>query len=726
MSFDPETGRLWVGDVGQDLWATVCVVQKGGNYGWSVQEGTHPYHPHKKAGPGPILPPVAEHHHSECRSITGGLVYHGDRFPELRGAYVYGDYQYGKIWGLRYDGQKVTWHKELADTTVFITSFAVSRDGQIYVVDYNTGFLNVLERVPAGSATSTFPRLLSEAGLFTSVKDQQVAPGVIPYSVNAPCWSDGAQMERYLALPGTSQFSEPGDPQRFGPSRWGYPDGMVAVQTLLIDWEEGNPRSRAPVETRILLKQDDHWTAYAYLWNDARADATLVAARGTQRRLAIKDLAAPGGIRSRTWQVPSRDECMYCHARASAFLVGLSIAQLNKDHDYGGVVDNQLRALDHIGIFKSPLTATPGALPRYVNPYDETADLELRARTYLHVNCSICHVDHGGGNSFIELGFENTLEATKAVGGRPIQGTFGITDARIIAPGAPDRSVLYYRMASLGGGHMPRVGPREVDAKALELIDQWITRMPNPQDSAVSRAERAETAALLKLLQDGSATASPARAAAIGILTATSTRALALLRAVAHETLPAAVRREVIAATRDQPAIEVRDLFERFIPESERMARLGDRINPSVILDLKGDTGRGRALFASGSSVNCKGCHSIDGLGVEIGPDLSKIGAKYPRPELLQHILEPARSVDPKYVVYYIETKSGAVYSGLLVERNEQEVVVRDAQNQRIRIVAADVEALHPVKQSLMPDFLLRSLTAQQAADLLDYLASLK
>ena len=110
------------------------------------------------------MPPVVEHHHTECRSITGGYVYHGAKFPELRGAYVYGDYQYGKIWGLRYDGQKVTWHEELADTAVFIASFAVGRDGEIYAIDNSTGFIHALERTPTGSMTSAFPRTLERDG----------------------------------------------------------------------------------------------------------------------------------------------------------------------------------------------------------------------------------------------------------------------------------------------------------------------------------------------------------------------------------------------------------------------------------------------------------------------------------------------------------------------------------------------------------------------------------
>src|SRR5262249_5120089 len=160
------------------------------------------------------------------------------------------------------------------------------------------------------------------------------------------------------------------------------------------------------------------------------------AANGTDRLLAIKDPAAPAGIRLRTWHVPGRSECLYCHTRAGAFFLGLNVGQLNKDHDYGGVVDNQVRSIGQSGLLEVPRTSPAESLPKLINPYDEKADLELRARTYLHVNCAICHVGHGG-NTYIGLGLGNTLEATRAVGGRPSQGAFGISDAQIIAPGEP-------------------------------------------------------------------------------------------------------------------------------------------------------------------------------------------------------------------------------------------------------------------------------------------------
>ena len=162
------------------------------------------------------------------------------------------------------------------------------------------------------------------------------------------------------------------------------------------------------------------------------------------------------------------------------------------------------------------------------------------------------------------------------------------------------------------------------------------------------------------------------------------------------------------------------------MPESGRVRRLGDAIDPAILLSLKGDAGRGRSIFSAESIVNCKSCHRLDGVGLEIGPDLGKIGAKYPRPELLRQILEPSLTVEPKYTVYHLETKSGLVHSGLLASRDEKEIVLRDAQNKEVRTAVSDVEILAPQKQSLMPESLLRSLTPQQAADLLEYLASLR
>jgi putative heme-binding domain-containing protein len=198
------------------------------------------------------------------------------------------------------------------------------------------------------------------------------------------------------------------------------------------------------------------------------------------------------------------------------------------------------------------------------------------------------------------------------------------------------------------------------------------------------------------------------------------------MRAVDRGTVAGDARREAVALGAAHERAEVRDLFERFVPESERVARLGDTFDPAAVLALPGDARRGREVFVNSAAAQCKTCHRLDGAGEPLGPDLSKIGAKYTRAEMLTHILEPSRSIDPQFATYVLETKDGKVYTGLLASRTEKEVVLKDAQNRTARVPAAEVEQMLSQSRSLMPELLLRDLTAGQAADLLAYLASLK
>ena len=103
MSFDRETGTLWAADVGQDLWEEIHHVEKGGNYGWSAREGTHLFGNQAAEAPDPPIDPIWEYDHQVGASITGGLVYRGNRLPQLRGYYLYADYVSGRIWALKYD-----------------------------------------------------------------------------------------------------------------------------------------------------------------------------------------------------------------------------------------------------------------------------------------------------------------------------------------------------------------------------------------------------------------------------------------------------------------------------------------------------------------------------------------------------------------------------------------------------------------------------------------------
>jgi glucose/arabinose dehydrogenase len=136
MAFDRKTGWLWAGDVGQNLYEEIDLIVKGGNYGWSIREGLHPF---GENGVGPrsdLIEPIWEYYHDVGKSITGGLVYRGKRLPELEGHYLYGDYVSSRLWALRFDETKkrVVANRPLVNMKVPIFSFGEDERGEVYVL----------------------------------------------------------------------------------------------------------------------------------------------------------------------------------------------------------------------------------------------------------------------------------------------------------------------------------------------------------------------------------------------------------------------------------------------------------------------------------------------------------------------------------------------------------------------------------------------------------------
>jgi glucose/arabinose dehydrogenase len=505
MTFDRRTGDLWVGDVGQDTVEMIQLIRKGGNYGWSVFEGSKPFYPNRERGPGEILKPVIEHPHSESRSITGGIVYDGKKFDDLKGVYLYGDYSTGKIWGMKYAGGKVTWQKELASTRLQIVGFAQDQAGNVVIVDH-AGAIHHLEVAPPAADSPPFPRKLSDTGLFASTADHKPHPALIPYDVNSPLWSDGAAKDRFIALPGLGQID-------FHESAfWGFPEGTVLVKTFTVE-----PRRR--IETRLLTLQQGEWVGYSYRWNDEQTDDDLVPAGGADREL---------GDGRPAWHYPSRVECMVCHTRAANYVLGVGTQQLNR----AGAGENQLTTMEKLGVFRvewrdhwnavdavrrgfgaaihqpdlgwgktfdrinkaahnrgghtEALPKLPALMAKLANPYDPSAELDARARSYLHANCAHCHVWAGGGNSAIDLHVNTAVPEMKLLGVPPLHDTFGLANAKLVAPGDPAKSVLLHRLAIRDRGKMPPLASAVVDDAAVKLLGEWVKAMPH-QDARPSR-----------------------------------------------------------------------------------------------------------------------------------------------------------------------------------------------------------------------------------------------
>jgi glucose/arabinose dehydrogenase len=293
-SFDKASGELWLGDVGQGTWEEIDRVVKGGNYGWKPCEGFH------RRGsttalcetPG-LIDPVVAHPRGEARSITGGYVYHGTAMPSLVGTYIYGDFATGNIWALTYDAANKPTPTIL--TTVeaqTLVSFAQGNDGEIYTVQIN-GILSKL--VPIGSPPpDDFPRLLSELGCMNPGDARKPGPALIPYDVNSQLWADGADKERFFAIPdGTTIDINP-------EQDWELPVGSVVIKTFGF----GNNR----LETRVFMRHDDGgWGGYTYEWNEQGRDAVLLPA-GKVKSLD-RDLES--------WAYPSRPQCIQCHSLAA-------------------------------------------------------------------------------------------------------------------------------------------------------------------------------------------------------------------------------------------------------------------------------------------------------------------------------------------------------------------------------------------------------------------------
>ena len=345
-----------------------------------------------------------EHSHTDFRSITGGYVYQGTRLASLADSYIYGDHDTGKIWSLDYDGTQVENLRQLADTLLRIVAIGQDQNNELLFLDFVGGqFHRLVPRPDSSRQTVEFPRRLSETGLFTSTEEMTPAPGLIPYSVNAALWSDHAAKERYIALPDLSQIEYDTviypQPAPGVPPGWKFPDGTVLVKTFSLEMERGNPDSLRRLETRLLhherIPGTDEvgaqvWKGYVYLWNEEQTDAELLNSEGLDRPYTIRE--ADGGTSEQTWRFPSRAECTLCHTTAAKYVLGINTLQMNKDHDYGGVVANQLRTLDHLGVFTQPLPAEPEKLGRLVDYQNPDLETELRARAYLHANCSHCHV----------------------------------------------------------------------------------------------------------------------------------------------------------------------------------------------------------------------------------------------------------------------------------------------------------------------------------------------
>ncbi len=134
------------------------------------------------------------------------------------------------------------------------------------------------------------------------------------------------------------------------------------------------------------------------------------------------------------------------------------------------------------------------------------------------------------------------------------------------------------------------------------------------------------------------------------------------------------------------------------------------------------DPAAGRRIFFHPNGPGCFKCHTIDGRGGKVGPDLSRAVGNMNRVQLIQSILEPSREIAPQYVAWTFEMKDGRVVTGMVVHENEGKTIVGDAEGKLTEIKTHDVETRTPQKVSVMPEKLADKMTLQELRDLIAFM----
>jgi putative heme-binding domain-containing protein len=172
------------------------------------------------------------------------------------------------------------------------------------------------------------------------------------------------------------------------------------------------------------------------------------------------------------------------------------------------------------------------------------------------------------------------------------------------------------------------------------------------------------------------------------------------------------------------PNQNISALFERFRSPTERP--VPKALDPERILALKGNANNGAALlFPAGKLAGCFACHKVRNHGGQLGPELNQVGARLNRNQLLESLLHPSKTIAPEFQLTIVETNSDEIYSGFLVEQDDDHVMMKLATGQTKSISADNINAARPRQISLMPEGLLNLLTEQEVADLLAYLETL-
>ncbi|MES2660059.1 MAG: PQQ-dependent sugar dehydrogenase [Verrucomicrobiota bacterium] len=497
MHFDSGTGEIWIAEVGQGTREEITIARKGGNHQWPYREGNvNGARTKPTTIIGTEVPPLFDYPRSMGGCVIGGIVYRGSLHAgALTGKYIFGDHNNRALYALTRPETGAATAEYL--TSVFryggnkqgLSGICEGPDNEVYFMELgengtNTGKIYRLTR--SGVPVADPPQFLSQTGAFSNLSTLTPAAGLMPYEVNSPLWSDGAEKKRWIAVPNNGSHNTSSEQVTYTDTgAWSFPVGSVLVKHFALPVDERNPSIVKPLETRFFVHGSDGvYYGVTYRWNDAGTDAELLPG-GASRDLTITQ--TDGSTRTQRWDFPSRSDCRTCHTERADNVLGVRAYQMARDMTYPltGRRSNQLETWNALGIFGSSFGGrNPLTVPAAVDPRNPHASQDLRVKSYLAANCSHCHHPSGVSANF-NTSFEIPLASQNIINGlinRPLHGS---TD-RVVIPNDIPFSVMHSRLSVVGENQMPPIGKNVVDDKAVALLTDWISGMRSAEFASVT------------------------------------------------------------------------------------------------------------------------------------------------------------------------------------------------------------------------------------------------
>ncbi len=500
LTFDPPTGLFWIGDVGGGQREEVDVVDAPGlNFQWNYREGLANGF---RQVPNPLIgtekPPVHDYDHGVGNCVIGGYVYRGSALPGLAGKYIFGDNGSQRIYALAYNTAtktKISVEEigRARDGNIWtgICSFGIDTQGEMLVLQLGAGqngagLISRIKPESSGPPDYEFPATLTETGLFTDVPNLVPAAGMIPYDVNMPLWSAGADKSRWVMIPNDGNPSNAAELITYSENgTWQFPVGTVFVKHFRM------PGGGPHLETRVLIHgTDGAWGGVTYKWRADQTEADLLEEGATETILF--------GEESAEYLYPSRTQCNVCHTGTAGPVLGFRTRQLNRDQFYPatGRTANQVETLSKLGFI--PENVSEVDLANTITSADfrdpEVPD-EHYVRSYLDANCSHCH-QPDGNRAAIDARLTTPL-ARQGLIFEQLIDPIGLEDGYVVKPASPEESALYLRVNSTAHIAMPPLAKGRIDHATVEVLERWILSLdPNgyhAPDTSISWVGAPET-----------------------------------------------------------------------------------------------------------------------------------------------------------------------------------------------------------------------------------------